>query len=616
MNQLDNILHQVGKPARYTGGEWQSVIKDWDQTDIKFALSYPDLYDIGMSNMAVPILYEILNNQPDVLAERVYAPWKDMENAMRSAGLPLFSLETKHSLKEFDIIGFSLGYELCFTNVLNMLDLAQIPVLAGERNETHPLIIAGGSSTLNPEPMADFIDIFVIGDGEEVLVDVLESYRKWKKSGASKKDFLKQAAQIEGIYVPSLYQVEYQADGTILKLQPLVPEAKAVIHRRMVDVMPPPPLKPVVPFVEVVQDRAAIEIQRGCSRGCRFCQASSIYRPVRERPQDEVIEAVGQLLENCGYDEVSLVSLSTSDYPDIDKLVTALAKLYPNITFSLPSLRIAASSIQLMESLPSGRKTGLTFAPEAGSERLRHVINKIIPEAVLLETAGIAFQRGWTTIKLYFMIGLPQENMEDVQYIVKLIEKVYNIGRELAGHRVRVGISLSTFVPKPHTPFQWVAQDKEDQIILKHDIVKDGIARRGLKVSWQDPKTSLLEAVISRGDRKIGKVILQAWKLGSTFDAWSEHFKWENWSKAFAEAGIDPAFYANRERGLDEVLPWSHIDVGVTQNYLKREYQKALDGQETGDCRDDGCHVCGYEKTFPTCRERLLNKPAGEFKEV
>ncbi len=605
MNELDNILLQVGKPARYTGGEWQCVIKDWDQTAIKVALSFPDLYDIGMSNMAIPILYEILNNQPDVLAERVYAPWKDMENAMRGAGLPLYSLETRHPVKEFDIIGFSLGYELCFTNVLNMLDLAQMPVLACERNETHPLVIAGGSSTLNPEPMSDFIDIFVIGDGEEALIDLIEAYRVWQKSGTSRKAFLKQAARIPGIYVPSLYQVEYQADGTILKLQPLTAEAKPMIRRRMVNVLPPPPLKPVVPFVEVVQDRAAIEIQRGCSRGCRFCQASSIYRPVRERPQDEVIEAVGKLLENCGYDEVSLVSLSTSDYPGIDQLVNALTRLYPNVTFSLPSLRIAASSIQLMESLPSGRKTGLTFAPEAGSERLRHVINKCIPESVLLETAAIAFQRGWTTIKLYFMIGLPQETVEDVHYIVKLIEKVYNTGRELAGQRARVGISLSTFVPKPHTPFQWVAQDPEDAIITKHDIVKDGIARRGLKVSWQDPKTSLLEAVISRGDRKIGNVILQAWKSGSTFDAWSEHFKWDNWKKAFEVCGIDPAFYANRQHGLDEVLPWAHIDVGVTPAFLKREYQKAVDGQETADCRYEGCQICGFEKTFPVCQERL-----------
>jgi radical SAM family uncharacterized protein len=605
MNQMDNILHQVAKPARYTGGEWQSIAKDWDRMAIKFVLSYPDLYDIGMSNMAVPILYEILNNQPDVLAERVYAPWTDMENAMRAAGMSLCSLETRHPINKFDMIGFSLGYELCFTNVLNMLDLAHLPVLASERSEDQPLVIAGGSSTLNPEPMSDFIDIFVIGDGEEVIVDLVAVYRSWQKSGKSKKDFLLQAAQISGIYVPSLYSIEYNIDGTIARISPDVPEAQPVIQRRIVKTLPPTPLKPVVPLVEVVQDRAAIEIQRGCSRGCRFCQASSIYRPVRERPRDEIIEAVGQLLENCGYDEVSLVSLSTSDYPEIDKLVGTLAKLYPNITFSLPSLRIAASSIQLMESLSSRRKTGLTFAPEAGSERLRHVINKVIPEEVLLETAAIAFQRSWTTLKLYFMISLPDENLEDVRSIVNLIEKVYNLGRELAGHRLRLGISLSTFVPKPHTPFQWVAQDPEAQIILKHDVVKDGIARRGLKVSWQDPKTSLLEAVISRGDRKIGQVIMRAWKLGSTFDAWSEHFKWENWQKAFVECGLDPAFYANRVRNLDEVLPWSIIDIGVTVDHLKREYHKALAGQETGDCRYTGCHACGFQTSFPACQARL-----------
>jgi radical SAM family uncharacterized protein len=605
MNQLDSVLHQVGKPARYTGGEWQSIVKDWDRIDIKLAISYPDLYDIGMSNMAVPILYEILNNIPDVLAERVYAPWKDLEKVMRSSGLPLFTLESKHPLKDFDIVGFSLGYELCYTNVLNMLDLAQMPVLAAERNESHPFIIAGGSSTLNPEPMTDFIDLFVLGDGEEVIVELIDAFRIWKKSGAKKSEFLRQAARIDGIYAPALYQVEYQPDGLIKSLTPLAPEAKPVVHRRMVEKLPPPPLKPIVPFVEVVQDRAAIEIQRGCSRGCRFCQASSIYRPVRERPQDEVIEAVGKILENTGYDEMSLVSLSTSDYPDIDKLMATLAKLYPNVTFSLPSLRIAASSIKLMESLPSGRKTGLTFAPEAGSERLRHVINKCIPESVLLETAAIAFERGWTTLKLYFMIGLPQETMEDVQYIVKLIEKVHNTGREFMGHRARVGVSLSTFVPKPHTPFQWAAQDKEDLIIAKHDIVKDGISRRGLKISWQDPATSLLEAVISRGDRKIGRVIYRAWQLGCSFDAWSEHFKWENWRQAFNDCGIDPAFYARRERSLDELLPWSHVDIGVTPSYLKREYQRALQGEETGDCRYEGCNVCGFENWFPTCQERL-----------
>jgi radical SAM family uncharacterized protein len=608
MNQLDRILFQVGKPARYTGGEWNSITKDWERTYIKFALSYPDLYDIGMSNLAVPILYDILNKIPDVLAERVYAPWKDMEKAMREAGLPLYALESKRPLKEFDIIGFSLGYELCYTNVLNMLDLAGIPVQAAERDNSHPLIIAGGSSTLNPEPMTDFIDIFVLGDGEEVITEFIDAFRSWKKSGAARAEFLREAARIEGIYVPSLYSVEYQSDGTIKSFNPVVSEAKPVIQRRMVAALPPPPLKPVVPFVEVIQDRAAIEIQRGCTRGCRFCQASAIYRPTRERPQDEIIQAVGQILENTGYDEISLLSLSTSDYPDIDKLVATLSRLYPNITFSLPSLRIAASSIQLMETLSSKRKTGLTFAPEAGSERLRHVINKCIPENILLETAAIAFERGWTTLKLYFMIGLPQETLEDVQYIVRLIEKVHATGREIMGGRTRVGVSLSTFVPKPHTPFQWTAQDKEELILAKHDMVKDGVARRGLKVSWQDPRISLLEAVISRGDRRIGRVIFLAWKLGSTFDAWSEHFKWENWLSAFNECGLDPAFYAQRERGLDELLPWAHVNTGVSTDYLKREYQRALRCEETGDCRYEGCNVCGFEKWFPACQERLGNR--------
>jgi radical SAM family uncharacterized protein len=455
--------------------------------------------------------------------------------------------------------------------------------------------------------MADFFDLFVLGDGEDAVIELTEAYRKSRSSRFKKSDFLKEAAKIEGIYVPSLYQVEYAADGLIKSFMPVTPEAKCTVKRRMVNVLPPPPLKPVVPFVEIVQDRAAIEIQRGCSRGCRFCQASSIYRPVRERPQEEVIRATRIILENCGYDEVSLVSLSTSDYPEIDKLVASLVKLYPDITFSLPSLRIASSSIKLMESLSATRKSGLTFAPEAGSERLRHIINKCIPEEALMETAANAFERGWTTIKLYFMIGLPQETLEDVQYIPKLVEKVHNIGRDLMGSRARVGVSLSTFVPKPHTPFQWNAQDVEEQIHLKRDIVKNGLMKKGLKISWQDSKASLLEAVISRGDRRIGKVIQRAWQLGCTFDAWSEHFKFEKWKQAFDECGIDPSFYAHRKRSLDEILPWSHVDIGVTSSFLKREFQRALKGEETPDCRYEGCNCCGFEKTFPTCQERLTN---------
>ncbi|MCR4393341.1 MAG: TIGR03960 family B12-binding radical SAM protein [Dehalococcoidales bacterium] len=605
MNQLDEILFQVAKPARYTGGEWNSIKKDWEKTGIKVALSYPDLYDIGMSNLAIPILYDILNRIPDVLAERVYAPWKDMESAMRSAGILLYALESKRPLRDFDIVGFSLGYELCYTNVLNMLDLAGIPVLAAERDESYPLIIAGGSSVLNPEPMVDFIDLFVLGDGEEVLVEFINLFREWKQSGSPRSEFLKKAARLEGIYVPRFYTPEYLPDGRLRSFTPVVQEAKLPVRRLMVNRLPPPPTHPVVPFVEVVQDRAAIEIQRGCTRGCRFCQAGMIYRPVRERPQSEIIQAVREILENCGYDEVSLVSLSTSDYPEIDKLVATLAKLYPNVTFSLPSLRIAASSIQLMEALPSHRRTGLTFAPEAGSERLRRVINKCIPENILLETAAIAFQRRWTTLKLYFMLGLPGETMEDIYYIVRLIEKVHDLGKQYMGNRAKVGISLATFVPKPHTPFQWVGQETEEQINIKHEVVRGGLVRRGLKISWQDPKASLLEAVISRGDRRLGRVIYRAWQLGCTFDAWSEHFKWEKWQQAFAECGLEPAFYAQRARDLDELLPWSHIDIGVTPAYLKREYQRALKCEETGDCRYEGCNVCGFEKYFPACQERL-----------
>ncbi len=608
MDRLDNLLFQVGKPARYSGSEFNSILKDWDSTAIRFALSYPDLYDIGMSNMAIPILYEILNAQPDVLAERVYAPARDMETALRKDGLPLYALESKRPLKEFDILGFSLGYELCYTNVLNMLDLAGVPVLAAERGEKDLLVIAGGSSALNPEPMADFIDLFVLGDGEEVALELIDVFRSWKGSGSTRREFLLRAAAVPGLYVPAFYASECLEDGRLKSIIPAVPQACLPLKRRMVDRLPPPPLKPVVPFVEIVQDRAAIEIQRGCSRGCRFCQASTIYRPVRERPAEEVVQAVGAVLENTGYDEVSLVSLSTSDYPDIDKLVARLTQAYPNVTFSLPSLRIASSSIQLMEALSSTRKSGLTFAPEAGSESLRRVINKCIPESALLETAAIAFQRGWTTLKLYFMLGLPQESEDDVRYIVSLVEKVHAIGRQHMGGRARLGLSLSTFVPKPHTPFQWAAQEAQAQIIRKHDIVKDGLSRKGLKVSWTDPRTSLLEAAISRGDRRLGKVILRAWQLGSTFDAWSEFFRWENWQQAFQECGLDPAFFGQRERPLDEVLAWSHIDVGISPRFLQREWEKALGGEETEDCRYDVCHACGFERSFPTCVERLASR--------
>jgi len=602
----DSILYQVTRPARYTGGEWNSIVKDWDKADIKFALSYPDVYELGMSNMALPILYELLNSQPDVLAERVFAPWLDMEAILRVRGIPLVSLESKHPLKDFDIIGFSLGYELTYTNVLNMLYLAQIPVLASERTDSHPIVIAGGSCVLNPEPMADFIDFFIIGDGEEVLPELLDCFRDWKAKATSKQQLLQQVATIPGIYVPSLYQIEYQADGLFKGIIPTIPQAKPSIKRRIVSKLPPPVTKPVVPYIEVIHDRGAIEIQRGCSRGCRFCQAGIIYRPVRERPQEEILQGVGEIITNCGYNEVSLVSLCTNDYPDIDKLVANLIHRYQehNLTLSLPSLRTDSSSVRLVDSLPSRRKTGLTFAPEAGSQRLRRSINKYIPEDEILQTAAAAFAKGWSSLKLYFMLGLPTETLDDVQEIVQLVDKICSLGRKAKGQRPQLRVSVSTFVPKPHTPFQWVAQASQPELDAKHELLKQGLRRTRSRLSWPDPKVSLLEAVLSRGDRRLGKVIYRAWQLGSTFDAWDEHFNYENWLRAFAESGLEPAFYARRERSLDEPLPWTHIDVGVTTAFLKQEYQRALDNRETPDCRNKACNACGLEHWQPECQQK------------
>jgi radical SAM family uncharacterized protein len=596
----DNILHQVIKPARYTGSEWNAVIKDWDKTKLKFALGYPDLYEIGMSNMALPILYEMLNRQEDVLAERVYAPWIDMAAAMRAAGIPLLSLESKHPLKDFDIVGFSLDYELTYTNVLNILDLGQIPVLASERNDSHPLVIAGGSSVLNPEPMSDFIDLFVIGEGEEIVLELLDSLRGWPKNKTSRKELLKQVASIPGVYVPSFYQVEYEANGVIKSITPTVAEAKPVIQRRIVDKLPPPVIRPVVPYIEVVHDRGAVEIQRGCTRGCRFCQAGIIYRPLRLRPQEEIIGAVGEIMANCGYNDISLVSLSTSDYPKIEELVASLVRNYPDLNLSLPSLRIDSFSVKLMDSLPR-RRGGLTFAPEAGSERLRRIINKGAAEDEIIETAAAALAHGWKSLKLYFMLGLPTETNEDVEGIVQLVAKIRSLGKGMP----RVRVSLSTFIPKPHTPFQWVAQEGEDELNAKHEVLKRGLRRKGSQLSWQEPKESQLEAVLSRGDRRLGQVIYRAWKLGATFDAWDECFDYQKWRRAFEESGLEADFYARRERPLDELLPWAHIDVGVSPEFLKGEYQRAMKGKETPDCRTQRCNECGLERLSADCQQRL-----------
>ncbi|MBI4333658.1 MAG: TIGR03960 family B12-binding radical SAM protein [Chloroflexi bacterium] len=617
--QLDSILPEVTRPARYTGGEWNSVIKDWEVTPLRIALAYPDLYEIGASNLAIPILYEIVNARSDALAERVYAPWPDMAAAMRKAGIPLYSLETKHAIADFDIFGFSLEHELTYTNVLEMLDLAAIPVLAADRDDSHPIIIAGGTCCLNPEPMADFIDLFCLGEGEELMAELVQLLAEWKDNQASsrirsprgksrRRERLRRAAALEGVYVPSLYKVDYDDGGLVATVSPVAPhEAGPVIRRRIVRTLPPPVTRPVVPFIEVVQDRAAIEIQRGCTRGCRFCQAGIVYRPLRERPVEEVVKATGELLKTTGYRELSLVSLSTADYSGIDKLVAALMDNYQKdkLMISLPSLRIDNFSLKLMEALPQRKKLAFTFAPEAGSERLRCAINKVIKDEQIMEVAQAAFDRGWNSLKLYFLLGLPTETEEDLLAITSLVRNIISLRGKANGHRPQIKASLSSFVPKPHTPFQWAAQDSLEELLRKQDLVRRGLRKIGAQLSWSSPPASVLEAAFSRGDRRLGKVVHAAWRKGCVFDAWSERFDYQKWLAAFQECGLEIEFFARRERGKEEVLPWGHISTGVTANYLWREYDCTLKGKEILDCRYGRCHACGLEKWLPQCEERV-----------
>lgn len=601
--RLDQFLPLVSKPARYTGREWNSIIKDWDGVETRIALVFPDIYDVGMSNLGLMILYHILNARDDLLAERVYAPWVDMEEFMRRNRIPPYSLESKRSLADFDIVGFSLPYEQLYSNVLNILDLAGIPLLAVERDERYPLIIAGGGASYNPEPMADFIDLFVIGEGEEVLLELVEAYQEVKS--LSRQEQLRRLAQVSGLYLPRFYQPCYDEDDILRETRPLIPEARLPVVRRIVPRLPPPITRFIVPFVDVVHNRAAVEIQRGCTRGCRFCQAGMVYRPVRERPVEEIVSAVGAIVAETGFEEVALLSLSSSDYSQIGGVVQELvADGSDHLTLSLPSLRLDSFSVELMDMLQRGRRSGFTFAPEAASERLRNVINKPILDEELLQVAGEVYSRGWRNIKLYFMIGLPTETEEDVEAIVDLAKRVHAIGQRYHGKRAQVRVGVSTFVPKPHTPFQWAALDRLDSLGRKIELLKRGLRGRGLILNWNDPQESLLEAALSRGDRRLGQIIYGAWRRGAKFDAWSDQFKAKAWWDAFSQAGLDPHSYASRPRSFDEVLPWDHIDVGVRKGWLLRDYERSLRGDTLLDCREH-CSACGILTTFRDLRAEI-----------
>ncbi|MGD8791048.1 MAG: TIGR03960 family B12-binding radical SAM protein [Anaerolineae bacterium] len=609
---LERILPTVRKPARYTGGEWNSVVKDWSACDVRWALAFPDIYDIGMSNLGLAILYDQLNGAEGVLAERVFAPWVDMEAAMRAAHLPLFSLESRRPLAQFDVLGFSLPYEQLFTNLLNMLDLAGLPVLAAERTAAHPLVVAGGGAVLNPEPMADFVDAFALGDGEDVILDISDAIRQGKGQGEGRDALLHRLAAIPGVYVPRFYEVDYHPDGTLAGVHPTTPEAQMPVRKRIVPTLPPPVTRPVVPYVDTVHNRAAVEIQRGCGRGCRFCHAGMVYRPVRERPVEEVLAAIDALVANTGYEEVALLSLSSSDYDGIETLVRELVARHGDrhLSISLPSLRIESVSVDLMEQLQAtGRRSSFTFAPEAATERLRGVINKPIQDEELLAVAEEVFGRGWKTIKLYFMIGHPTQNLEDVAAIVDLAMAVRAVGRRVLGRKAQVNVSVSTLVPKPHTPFQWVPLAGEEEVRAQQDYLKEHLRGPGLKLNWNNYQETLLEAVLARGDRRLGAAIHRAWQLGARFDGWGDQFKVEAWRQAFRETGLDVGFYAWRQRALDEVLPWDHVDAGVTKKYLARDYRASLEGKTRLDCREQ-CYACGILSAFDVERAGV---PAGAW---
>ena len=602
---IDPILRGVSKPARYVGGEWNAIEHDWNERAVRWGLIYPDLYDIGQSNGGLAILYDILNHTPDTLAERCYTPWPDMADSLRAHGQPLFSLENRRGLRDFDALGFSLSYELTYTNILEMLDLSGIPIRSLDRNEDDPIIFAGGSGALVPEPLAPFIDAFILGEAEDVILEVNQLLHEAKSQGASRLDLLRALARTPGVYVPRFYEWRYEADGTPAEIFATDDAASVPVVKRFIQGLPPILTKPIVPYLQTVHDRGGIEIQRGCTQGCRFCQAGMIYRPLRERTPEEVVAGAKELFRNTGFDDLSLVSLSSTDHSQIKAIVRALrAEFGDDIGVSLPSTRVDSFSVDVALLCSPRKKHSMTFAPEAGSQRLRNAVSKVVDEQDLLDAARNAFEQGWTSIKLYFMVGLPTETMSDVEGIVDWASQVKQIGRQIVGNRARVRVSTSNHVPKAHAPFQWARQETPAELEPKHQMLKQMTRRARLDLSWNDPQESILEGVLSRGDRRLAPVIETAWRNGARFDAWSEHLRENIWWDAMAKEGLDPAFYCHRERDLWERFPWMHIASGVSEAFLRKEWQRTWKELTTADCRD-GCNVCGMEHAAQLCELKL-----------